>query len=148
MRSNLHITFGGEGNTRHTHTFICAAGRHQDLWVVTCDAHPHIVTRARLLASAIEQHRSSLAVAADVLESAVTVVVYPMLPRRVHEMIEQWWTLRDAATGAYHDAAVAHQAIARALADWHLTLRDIGTILGVSHQRAHQLIINHAGGGR
>lgn len=36
-------------------------------------------------------------------------------------------------------AALNHQA-ARILADHHLTVRDIGAIMGISYQRAHQLV--------
>lgn len=145
MRSNLHITFGGGENSRHTYT--CVAVRRDDQWVVTCDEHPQIHTQARLLAPAAELHRASLAGAVGVLESAVTVVVYPVLPRKVHELIDRWRALRAAATRANHEAAVEHQAVARALAAEQLSLRDIGTILGVSFQRAHQLITHRSGGG-
>lgn len=139
MQTNLHITISGDGGHRHTYTCV-AARRNDHHWVITCDEHLHLQTRARLLDSAARMHRRSLARVAAMPESAVTVVVYPVLPRRVHELIEEARALRIAATWANHDAAEARKSAARVLAAEHLSLRDIGTILGVSFQRAHQLV--------
>lgn len=146
MRSNLHITFGGGESSRHT--YACVAVRRDDHWVVTCDEYSHVQSRARLLASAAKAHRASLAAAVGVPEATVTVTVYPVLPRRVHELVDLWRDLREMATWANQAAALTHQAIARALAAEQLSLRDIGTILGVSFQRAHQLITHDSGGER
>jgi hypothetical protein len=139
VHQNLHITFGGEGNSRHTYNCI-AVRRDDHSWVITCDEHPHVHTQGRLLASAARLHRRSLAITAAAPVAAVTIVVHPILPRRVHQLIEHAQILRVAATRANNDAALARKAAARALAAEHLSLRDVGTILGVSHQRAHQLI--------
>lgn len=147
MQSNLHITISGHGGSRHTYTCV-AARRNDHHWVVTCDEQPHIQTRARLLASAARWHRHSLAQAVAMPESAVTVVVYPVLPRRIHDLIEHSQALRVDATRTNHDAAMARQTTARALAAEQLSLRDIGTILGVSYQRAHQLVTGRTGGER
>jgi DNA-directed RNA polymerase specialized sigma24 family protein len=48
--------------------------------------------------------------------------------------------LADTATRASNQAAAQRAALARRLHDEGLTVRDIGQIMGVSYQRAAQLI--------
>lgn len=48
--------------------------------------------------------------------------------------------LRGQAADAQSEAARELRAAAQQLADQKLPLRDIGRLLGVSHQRAHQLV--------
>jgi tetrahydromethanopterin S-methyltransferase subunit G len=48
--------------------------------------------------------------------------------------------LRHQAETAAAEAAATQRAAAKILAAQHLSGRDIGTLMGVSYQRAHQLV--------
>ena len=54
--------------------------------------------------------------------------------------------LRDDAAEATRRAAEESRAAARELAASGLSLRDVGEALGVSHQRAHQLVRTYRAG--
>ncbi|NDL58871.1 hypothetical protein [Phytoactinopolyspora mesophila] len=81
-----------------------------------------------------------LASAVGVPVANLTVDVQPLLPDAVRDHIARAWKLRTTAAWANREAAAARRAAVSALAAEGLSLRDIGTILGVSHQRAHQLL--------
>lgn len=63
-----------------------------------------------------------------------------MLPRHAAPHVQQLDVLRAlaAATGAAVNREA--RATAKSLSDTGLTVRDIGTIMHLSHQRAHQLL--------
>src|SRR5450631_2223994 len=50
--------------------------------------------------------------------------------------------LREQAARSQHDAAEEARKAARELSEDGVTLRDIGRLMGVSYQRAHQLVTN------
>lgn len=125
--------------TPEWHTFTSTAVREGDLWTVRCDQHADICTRVRLLSHAVAEQRVIIADVAGVPEDRITVVVRPELPENVKNHLARARRLRQTATWANGAAAAERRAAARALANAGYSTRDIGTILGVSHQRAHQL---------
>jgi DNA-directed RNA polymerase specialized sigma24 family protein len=62
------------------------------------------------------------------------------LPGDIHQELARSAELRDQASSAQAEAAQLTRDAARRLYDQGLPLRDIGQILGVSFQRAKQLI--------
>lgn len=69
----------------------------------------------------------------------VTIVIQPEDPRLQEELAAAQTARREAAAAA--DRAAEHsQRAAKGLAAAGFTVRDIGTLLGVTFQRAHQLV--------
>jgi 23S rRNA maturation-related 3'-5' exoribonuclease YhaM len=95
-----------------------------------------IVTR---LADAAEHQREAIAFVAEVDEAEVDVDVVAQLPDSVREHMSRVAALREQAAEANEAAARESRAAAAELVGAGIPLRDVGAILGVSHQRAHQL---------
>ncbi len=62
------------------------------------------------------------------------------LPATVREHLARAEQLRSQSAQAQAEAAAAVRAAARELHQGGLPLRDVGQLLGISHQRAHQLV--------
>ena len=63
-----------------------------------------------------------------------------LLPDDVAATLKRAGELRDIADNARKEAAVESRRAAKALRASGLTVRDIGAALGISFQRAHQLV--------
>lgn len=105
------------------------------------------LTQARTFAEVEDMAREYVAVVEDVDVDDVRVRI--RLERvgeisGVADRLVEWDELQDVARRAERDAATYRQTLARELAAQHVTVRDIGAILHVSHQRAHQLVKGHA----
>ena len=62
------------------------------------------------------------------------------LPETVREHLARAEQLRTQSAQAQAEAAAEVRAAARELHQGGLPLRDVGQLLGISHQRAHQLV--------
>lgn len=122
------------------YSFTSTATREGSHWLVQCHQHPAVHSTVRLLSQAVEQQRLAIATFLGVPEAWITVDVKPVVPAVVEEHLARARKFRQEAAWANHAAAQESRAAARALTDAQLSLRDIGTILGVSFQRAHQLV--------
>lgn len=84
----------------------------------------------------------------DVAEETVVVTVQPLVPDIAQRHIDRARVLRDTMLWANRAAADERRSAARVLArELRLSLRDVGIILGVSSQRAHQLVHDALDGG-
>ena len=99
--------------------------------------------------SRVTQAKSAAGVAAmarDLIEimtgeTKAELVVDYQIPSSVRRHLDNVEAARTAEVQARREAAAELRAAARELRDsQHLTLKDIGAVLGVSYQRAHQLI--------
>lgn len=70
----------------------------------------------------------------------VKVEISVVLPAKVQQHLDEAERLHQVESAARRDAARASRAAARELAASGLPVRDVGKALGISHQRAHQLI--------
>ncbi|WP_129664684.1 hypothetical protein [Phytoactinopolyspora endophytica] len=127
-------------------TYTSTATKVDDRWSVRCDQRPDIDTTAKQLDHAVAEHRRVLAEMLEVAEDKLNVIVRPVVPQLAQEHIDRARELRQTAAWAKAEAAAEARSAARGLHDMKVSLRDIGTILGVSHQRAHQLVSEHPGG--
>ncbi|MDR3068546.1 MAG: hypothetical protein LBU50_03490 [Cellulomonas sp.] len=120
--------------------YTSTAVRDGRVWSVRCDQHPSAASIVTRLADAADHQREAIAVVAGVDAADVEVEVTVSLPDGVRDHIERAAALRTRAAESNHAAASEARAAAALLAGSGIPLRDVGTILGVSHQRAHQLV--------
>jgi hypothetical protein len=109
-------------------------------WMVQCDQHPGALSQVRRLDQAPGEHREAIAFVTGEPVEQVRVTVTPRLDAGVEDELAQVRQLADTAAQTANRAAGQRGALARRLHNDGLTVRDIGQILGVSYQRASQLI--------
>lgn len=104
--------------------------------MVQCDQYPGALSQVRRLDQAPGEHREAIAFLTGEPPEQVSVTVTPQLSSDVEERLANIRRLTDTAARA----ADQRTALARRLREQGLTVRDIGQIMGVSYQRAGQLI--------
>jgi hypothetical protein len=97
-------------------------------------------TQARRLSDVEPMARDLIAVYLDVPEDSFDVEVKVELPDGVRHHLELAAKYAEDAAHAQAAAAGERRAAARELKAGGLTVRDIGAALGISHQRAQQLV--------
>jgi hypothetical protein len=123
--------------TRYTVT----AERSGRWWALQCTEVPGALSQVARLDQA-DQMKEAIAFVAGVDEASVDIDLVVTLPTDAREHLARARALRDEAAEANTRSAEESRAAAKALKDAGLTTRDIGSVMGVSHQRAHQLISN------
>jgi len=122
--------------TRYTAT----ARRTDGWWIVQCDQHPGALSQVKRLDQAAEEHREAIAFVAEVPVDEVDVEVRPALPPELADELDRASALAASARRDEEVTGQKRREVARRLAEDGLTVRDIGAVLGVSYQRAHQLV--------
>jgi hypothetical protein len=97
-------------------------------------------TQARNLREVEPMARDLIAIMEDVRPDSFNVKVRVNLPAEVRAELERSADLREQAARNQAEAAALARRAARHLRDQGLPLRDVGQVLGVSFQRAKQLI--------
>ena len=123
-------------------TYAVSVTREGRWWMVRV---PEIdqVTQARRLSEVTKAARELIAVTLDVPMSTVGVRVRVERVGEVEDVTGRAEAIRKEHARADELARRAQdesKELARQLADAHVPMRDIGELLGVSHQRVHQLI--------
>ena len=126
--------------TATTYTVTAERGTTTRRWVLQCVEHPGAISEVARLDQAEEAMREAISFVADVDPATVEVDVRPVIPESVREHMSAAERLREEAADVNRQAAFEARAAARELSALGLTVRDAGTVLGVSHQRAHQLL--------
>jgi hypothetical protein len=101
-----------------------------------------ILTQARRIANIELSAREAIAVTLNVdpLDFEVEVRMRPIADIDVETLRAEIHRVHDAASILEREATVRSQELTQRLAHAGVPLRDIGTIIGFSHQRAHQLL--------
>ncbi|UFS60883.1 hypothetical protein [Subtercola endophyticus] len=123
-------------------TFDAVATREGKWWMVSIPAIDGL-TQARRLSDAGQMACEYIAAALEVPLGDVGVEVTVDSVGDVDGIVstlEQIRKERFEADALEREATAAASNLAKRLALQHVPLRDIGTVLGVSHQRAHQLV--------
>ncbi|HUZ54094.1 MAG TPA: hypothetical protein VMU94_16410 [Streptosporangiaceae bacterium] len=97
-------------------------------------------TQARNLREVEPMARDLIAIMDDIPADSFSLDVTITLPAEVQEELERSTVLRQEAARSQAAAAAAARRAARRLRDQGLPLQDVGQALGVSFQRAKQLI--------
>lgn len=124
---------------RVTYTARCV--RAGDWWAIIVPEVPGVFSQARRLDQAEEMARDAIAAMLRVSPRSFDVSVSPDLPGGISAEIDAAKELRQVAERAQREATAATRQVAATLLEaCQLTLRDIGSLLGMSHQRVSQVL--------
>jgi hypothetical protein len=122
-------------------TYHAQVARQGKWWMVRV---PEIdgLTQARRFSEVEEMARSLLAIALDIPENSfgLRVELEAVEDVRVTERLDALHEAEKKAQESQAEVRRASHSLAVDLAYQGVPVRDIGAILGVSHQRAHQLV--------
>lgn len=120
-------------------TYTAKATRDGKWWSVEV-LELGVFTQARRLDQVEFMARDAIALLLDVPPDSFEVTVVPEVPAKVQAILDEVRESRAAAEHASEVASMKAREAARILHDEGMPLRDVGRVLGVSHQRAHQLV--------
>ncbi len=95
---------------------------------------------SKRLSQVEEAVRSLVALMAEVDPKSVAVTIQVKFPEEIQQAMDRAQELRQQANELQSEAAAASRRAARKLHDMRMPLRDIGAVLGISFQRAQQLV--------
>ncbi|MEV8212174.1 hypothetical protein [Leifsonia sp. NPDC077715] len=122
------------------------AERAGSWWVAQCDEVPGAISQVKRLNEVEAAQREAIAWVSGVPESSVDVHVVASITPEVDREIDELRHLRAALEDQEARAMGMSREIARSLKAQGYTVREIGVVLGVSHQRAQQLIHDEPAG--
>lgn len=130
-------------------SYTAIASRDGRWWLVRVpglgnDPEDGLHTQARNLAEVEPMARDLIALWLDVRQDSFDVKVQVQLPRSVQRHLERSGKLRENAAIAQSAAAEEYRLAAAELKAAGMTVRDIGAALGISYQRAGQLLSSDA----
>jgi hypothetical protein len=125
---------------RRTYRVEVERGRTGRWWLIDVPEVPAAHSQARRLDQAEDVARDLIALMTDADPDTFDLDIRVQLPEQVRADLQRAEELRQQAARSQHEAAVLARSAARRLHDDGLPLRDIGKLLQVSHQRAHQLV--------
>ncbi|MEY9852991.1 hypothetical protein ABH923_002669 [Leifsonia sp. EB41] len=120
-------------------TFTVTAERTAKWWVLQAVEAPGAISQVARL-DQVAQIKEALAFVTGESEEDIEIDVRLSLPAAAEVAHRLAVERRAEAAQANREAAYYARLTARELASSGLSVRDIGTILGVSYQRAHQLV--------
>jgi hypothetical protein len=126
-------------------TYTAVASRGERWWVVRVlglgnDPDEGLPTQARTLAEVEPMARDLVALWLEAAPDSFDITVQVELPDSVNDHLRRAKKYADEAAHAQAEAASERRLAARDLKEAGLTVRDVGFALGVSHQRAQQLL--------
>ena len=119
--------------------YTVTAERSGKWWVLQAVEAPGAISQVARLDQA-GQIREAIAFVTGEAEDTVEIDVRPVLSDVLRRQVEEVELVRANAERAAEAAARSTRETAAALAAERYTVRDIGQLLGVSYQRAHQLL--------
>jgi predicted RNase H-like HicB family nuclease len=122
-------------------TYTARLQREKDgRWSVELEEEPRVHTWGKTVGQALERMREAAALWFQIDEASIELVPRPVLPKATSNTVEQARQAREQARDADRLAVERTRKAAAALANRGISMRDAATILGISHQRVHQLL--------
>ena len=120
-------------------TYTATASRDGEWWSIEVEGLRGAYTQARRLDQVEEMARDIVALLLDVAPDTIAIEVHIDLDSVIRDRLDRLAELRRQADQLQETAAEESRSVVLGLQGKGLPLRDIGTLLGVSHQRAGQL---------
>jgi len=109
-------------------------------WWVLDAPEAGAVSQCRSLSQADAEMREAIAFQLGLPEDGFVIDVHVVVPEEYKALATQATKLRDQAEEASRLASLTWRRAAKVLADRRMSVRDIGAVMGISHQRAAQLL--------
>lgn len=109
-------------------------------WTVELAEEPRVHTWAKTVDQALARVREAAALWFDVNEDDIELVPQPVLPKTAGRTVAQARQARQEARNADRLAVRQTTKAVAALTARGISMRDAAAILGISHQRVHQLL--------
>lgn len=122
---------------RPTYRALCR--RSGGWWAVSIPELRGVHTQARRLDQVDEMARDAIALFLELDPGSFDVLVVPELPEPLRARLEGVRNQRRLAEELQKSATVATAELVTTLLEYGLTVRDVGHLFGLSHQRAAQL---------
>jgi predicted RNase H-like HicB family nuclease len=138
MRDNINTNMTEE----NVKTYTARLEREKDgRWTVELEEEPRVHTWGKTVEQALARMREAAALWFQTDEASIDLTPRPVLPKATGRTVEQARQAREDARNADRLAIERTKKAAAALADRGISMRDSATILGISHQRVHQLLV-------
>lgn len=109
-------------------------------WTVELAEEPRVHTWGKTVDQALTRIREAAAMWFETDEASIDLVPSPVLPKAILRTVEQAGRARAQARNADRLAIDKTRQAAVEIARRGISMRDAATILGISHQRVHQLL--------
>ncbi|WP_249290489.1 hypothetical protein [Mobiluncus mulieris] len=120
-------------------TFTVTAQRAGRWWALEC-AEAGCYSQCRRLDQVDDEMREAIAWQTGLAKDAFNIAVNIELPVRYQQQLQQTKQLQAEAEKLVASAASSSRLVAKEMKDDGFTLRDIGQVMGISYQRAGQLV--------
>jgi predicted RNase H-like HicB family nuclease/DNA-binding CsgD family transcriptional regulator len=113
-------------------------------WTVELEEESRVHTWGKTVEQALTRLREAAALWFQADEDEIELVPHPVLPKATGRSVEQAREARAQARNADRLALEQTKRAAAALTGRGISMRDAAAILGISHQRVHQLLAPEA----
>jgi len=122
-------------------TYTARLEREKDgRWTVELEEEPRVHTWGKTVDQALARMREAAALWFQTDEHRIDLVPRPVLPKATSRTVERARQAREEARRADRIAVEQTRKAAAVLTSRGISMRDTAAILGISHQRVHQLL--------
>lgn len=120
-------------------TYRVVAERHDKWWLLEVPEIPGTFSQVRRLDQVDEWIRDAISLMLEIPEDSFNIDLDVRLPKDELAELRAVKAAQKAVTQAQEESSTRTKSLVAKLKDEGLTVRDIGTMLGVSYQRVSQL---------